>query len=238
VSPPRGCGRWTGLDLSFTGCLPQEQLQGKTAAALEAIRQDSLTPGRCRRPLCRFVRRRGPAFPQEKPLDPLARQKLFDVPFAALMERVAGRPAYVVERHAIQITPGAGYWVDAMARRGSASSSGRFLGIGDPIYNAADSRFRSSRAVRFRWAAWLGPSVVAAARDGMALPRLPASASELDSCARAWGGPSTLLEGARAARPELAAALGAIPRSFTSQLTFWNPRRRRGLAPAPAVLTA
>jgi len=191
---------------------PQEQLQGKTAAALEAIRHDEpdgqaaaadLYAGLFGGVAQRFLKKSRWILSLDKSLS--------DVPFAALMERVAGRSAYIVERHAIQITPGAGYWLDAMARRGSASSNGRFLGIGDPIYNTADSRFRSSNAVHFRWAAWLGPSVVAAARDGMALPRLPASASELDSCSRAWGGPSTLLEGTRAARPELAAALGGDP---------------------------
>ena len=192
---------------------PQDQLQRKTAAALEAIRQDKpdaeadvadLYAGLFGGVAPRFLGKARWILSLDK--------GLLDVPFAALMERVSGRLAYVAERHVIQVTPGAGYWVDAMARRGSASSSGRFLGIGDPIYNAADSRLPSRSAVRFRWAAWLRPGVVSAATPAtLSLPRLPASASELDSCARAWGGPSTLLEGARAALPELAAALDRDP---------------------------
>ena len=211
----------------------QQQLQRKTAAAIEAIRQDApdaeaaatdLYAGLFGGVAPRFLERTRWILSLDK--------SLFDVPFAALMERVATRPAYLAERHVIQVTPGAGYWVDAMRRRGSASSSGRFLGIGDPIYNAADSRLRSPGASRFRWAAWLGPTVVAAATPaGLSLPRLPASASELDSCARAWGGPSTLLEGARAARPELAAALDRDPEIIhfaTHFLESSAPQRDRG----------
>lgn len=192
---------------------PQDQLQRTTAAALEAIRHDepdakaaaaNLYAGLFGGVAPRFLGKARWILSLDK--------SLFDVPFAALIEGVSGRPAYVAERHVVQVTPGAGYWVDAMARRGSASSSGRFLGIGDPIYNAADSRLPSRSAVRFRWAAWLRPSVVsAAAPAALSLPRLPASANELDSCARAWGGPSTLIEGARAASPELAAALNRDP---------------------------
>ena len=192
---------------------PQDQLQRQTASALEAIRQGKPDAEAAAADL--YAGLFGGVAPRflEKARWILSLDKgLFDVPFAALMERVSGRPAYVAEHHVIQVTPGAGYWVDAMARRGSASSSGRFLGIGDPIYNAADSRLPSRIAVRFRWAAWLRPGVVSAATPAtLSLPRLPASASELDFCARAWGGPSTLLEGAQAARPELATALGRDP---------------------------
>jgi CHAT domain-containing protein len=54
-------------------------------------------------------------------------------------------------------------------------------------------------------------AVSAAGPATLSLPRLPASSSELESCARVWGGPSTLLEGARAARPEIARALDRDP---------------------------
>lgn len=214
---------------------PQEHLQRKTAAALEAIRQDAPDAKTAAADLyAALFGGVAPRFLQKARWILSLDKSLFDVPFAALMERVAGRAAYLAERHVIQVTPGAGYWVDAMARRGSASSSGRFLGIGDPIYNAADSRLRPPGAVRFRWAAWLGPTVVAAATPaGLSLPRLPASASELDSCARAWGGPSTLLEGARAARSELAAALDHDPEIIhfaTHFLESSAPQRDRGSA--------
>ncbi len=192
---------------------PQDQLQRKTAAALEAIRQDKPDADAALADL--YAGLLGGVAPR---LLGHARwilsldKGLYNVPFAALRERVSDRVVYVAQRHVVQIAPGAGYWVDAMARRGSESSSGRFLGIGDPIYNAADSRFRPRGAVRFGWAEWLWPSAASAASPaGLPLSRLPASAGELDSCARAWGGASTLLEGAHAARPELAAALGRDP---------------------------
>jgi CHAT domain-containing protein len=191
---------------------PQDRLQRKTAAALQAIRND--TPAAEAAAADLYAGLFGgvaPRFLGKARWILSLDRSLFDVPFAALVERVAGRPAYLVERHETLVTPSAGYWVDAMARRGSASSSGRLLGIGDPIYNAADSRLPTRSAAGFRWPRWLRPSVVAAASPALSLPRLPASASELDSCARAWGGPCTLLEGASAARAELAAALGRDP---------------------------
>ncbi len=193
---------------------PQDQLQRKTAAALEAIRQDKADAEASAVDL--YDGLFGSVSPRflEKARWILSLDKsLFEVPFAALVERASGRHVYVAERHVTQVTPGAGYWVDAMARRGTASAGGRFLGIGDPIYNAADSRLAShGGAVRFHLPAWLRPTAVSAATPAtLSLPRLPASASELDSCARAWGGPATLLEGARAARPELAAALDRDP---------------------------
>ena len=192
---------------------PQDQLKRKTGAALGAIRQDrpdadstaaDLYAGLLGGVAPRFLGKARWILSLDK--------GLFDVPFAALRERVAGQAAYVAERHIVQVTPGAGYWVDAMARRGGASSSGRFLGVGDPIYNAADSRLPTRGGVLFQLAHWLRPGGVSAAGPAtLSLPRLPASASELDTCARVWGGPSTLLEGARAARAELSTALDLDP---------------------------
>jgi hypothetical protein len=41
ASPPRGCGRWPAdPNWRFTGCLPQNELKGKIAITLDAIRQD------------------------------------------------------------------------------------------------------------------------------------------------------------------------------------------------------
>ena len=196
---------------------PQELLQRETSAALESFRQDKPNAEAAAADLYaglfggvrpRFLTKARWILSLDK--------SLFDVPFAALMERISGRQAYVAERHIIQITPGAGCWADGLARRGSASSSGRFLGIGDPIYNAADGRLR--------------PGVVAAASAPLSLPRLPASAGELESCARAWGGPWILLEGARAARPQLAAAMDRDPEIIhfaTHFLESSSPQRDR-----------
>jgi CHAT domain-containing protein len=140
-------------------------------------------------------------------------KNLFDVPFAALVEQAPGRPAYVVEHRVTHVIPGAGYWVDAMSNGEIAlPASGRFLGIGDPIYNAADSRLPPRGTMRRRLVSWLRPAAVSAAAPGtLSLPRLAASAAELDACARAWGGPATLLEGDRAARLPLSAELDRDP---------------------------
>ena len=192
---------------------PQEQLRRKNAAALAAIRQDNADAAGAAADLYRdLFGGVAPGF-LEKPRWILSLDRsLFDVPFAALVVPDAGPPAYVAERHVVQVTPGAGYWVDAVERRGTESANRAFLGVGDPIYNAADARLPQRSAVHLRWAAWLRPGVVSAAGPAaLPLPRLPASAIELDACARAWGGPSTLLEGARAARAELAASLRSDP---------------------------
>jgi CHAT domain-containing protein len=192
---------------------PQDQLLRKTAAALEAIRQD--VPGADAVAADLYDGLLGGVAPRflSKARWILSLDKgLFDVPFATLRERAAGRNAYVAERHVVEIAPGAGYWVDAVARRGSASANGRFLGIGDPIYNAADSRLPARGGALLHLAQWLRPNAVSAAGPAtLSLPRLPASATELDSCARAWGGPATLLEGASAARPDLIRALDRDP---------------------------
>jgi tetratricopeptide (TPR) repeat protein len=211
---------------------PQDQLQRKTAAALESIRQDKPDADRGLAELyAGLLGGVAPRFLRKVRWILSLDQGLFNVPFAALRERVAGHAVYATECHVVQITPGAGYWVDAMARRGGASSSGQFLGIGDPIYNAADSRLPTRGGWRFRLAGWLQPSAVSAAGPAtLSLPRLPASASELASCACAWGGPFTLLEGARAARPELAAAFGRDPEIIhfaTHFLESSEPQRDR-----------
>ena len=192
---------------------PQDELRRKNAAALAAIQQDKPNAAGAAADLYQdLFGGVAPGF-LASPRWVLSLDKsLFDVPFAALVEPGVGQPAYVAERHVVQVTPGAGYWVDAAARRGTESANRGFLGVGDPIYNAADRRLPQRSAVHFRWAAWLRPGVVSAAGPAtLSLPRLPASAVELESCARAWGGPSTLLEGARADRAGIAAALGRDP---------------------------
>ena len=192
---------------------PEEQLQRKIAPTLDAIRQDAPAAEAAAADLyASLLGRVAPRFLGQPRWILSLDKDLVEVPFAALRERVSGQTVYVAERHVVQIAPGAGYWVDAVARRGSASSSGRFLGVGDPIYNAADSRLPARGGWLSGLARWMRPGAVSAAGPArLSLPRLPGSASELESCARVWGGPSTLLEGARAARPELVRALDRDP---------------------------
>jgi CHAT domain-containing protein len=124
---------------------------------------------------------------------------LFDVPFGALVvdqvdqgkaEERKNEPVYLFERTALQAIPGA-----LMLEARTPFGSGPFLGIGDPIYNAADTRYRGSRTGR-----------------GVALARLPATAAELESCSRAWRpGGARLLTGANAGLPMVRAALRSNP---------------------------
>jgi CHAT domain-containing protein len=138
---------------------------------------------------------------------------LFDVPVAALPVSTGPRPVYVAERHTTVVVPGANYWLESTARQTAEPPSPLFLGVGDPIYNAADPRLphrrENSKTV------WLSPlRLFAASRTdaaGLVLPRLVASGAELDDCARAWDGESILLRGAGATRRNLAQQMRRNP---------------------------
>ena len=120
---------------------------------------------------------------------------LFDLPFGALV--IEGRNAegkqeaiYLAQRTALQAIPGA-----LMLEPRTPFGNGPFLGVGDPIYNAADARYQGSRA-----------------RHDGALPRLPGTAAELESCSRAWSPASArLLTGANASLSMVRAALRSNP---------------------------
>jgi tetratricopeptide (TPR) repeat protein len=118
---------------------------------------------------------------------------LFEAPLSALREPDG---VLVAERHVVETIPGAGYWVEAL-NRVRAPSTPLFVGIGDPIYNAADPRLpMPSRA---------GTNAT------LSLPRLVASGAELDESARAWNGERVLLKGADASRENLRAQLARGP---------------------------
>ena len=125
---------------------------------------------------------------------------LFDLPFASLV--VPGKfrqnePNYLVERAALQAIPGA--LMLAPVKQGApraAEAHPTFLGIGDPVYNAADKRYEGDRDKK--------PDV--------ALPRLPATAEELQACSRAWGAAGTrILTGQDAGLASVRAALLSHP---------------------------
>jgi len=122
---------------------------------------------------------------------------LFDLPFAALVPGYEGKdqkrknePIFLFERRELETIPGA-----LMLEPRTPFGNGSFLGIGDPIYNAADSRYRGSRT-----------------KQEIVLPRLPATASELDACARTWNpAKSRVLTGADAGLASVRAALNSNP---------------------------
>jgi CHAT domain-containing protein len=115
---------------------------------------------------------------------------LFDLPFAAL---VVGKnePIYLFERKVLQAIPG----VLMLEPRTTAFRRGSFLGVGDPIYSPADTRYRGDRR-----------------KHEVVLPRLPATATELEACSRAWKPTRTqLLTGANAGLAAVRAALHSNP---------------------------
>jgi CHAT domain-containing protein/tetratricopeptide (TPR) repeat protein len=129
---------------------------------------------------------------------------LFSVPFAALVVGGApDRPVYLAERHAVRLVPSAhliANWQSGHSQPGSADRRGPFVGLGDPVYNTADPRWR--------------PSPGSADGDsGLNLPRLAGSGREIRRCASAWDphAQPLLLEGAAATRVALSKALESEP---------------------------
>ncbi len=123
----------------------------------------------------------------------------FEAPLAALQDSSRQPPAYLAERHVIEMIPGAGYWLEASGRAREVPGS-LFVGVGDPIYNTADPRLPPlSRG------AWQAP------KPALMLPRLVGSGAEIDACARSWRGERVLLKGAAASRDNLASQLRRNP---------------------------
>ncbi len=119
---------------------------------------------------------------------------LFDLPFGALIagyrSTLQNEPIYLGERKVLQLIPGA-----AMIQRRTSSVEGTFLGIGDPVYNAADARYSGPRHTK-----------------NPMLARLPATAQEVESCSRTWNPrDAKVLTGARARLESVRAAIDANP---------------------------
>jgi CHAT domain-containing protein len=194
---------------------PRQRIESQIQAATRAIRGDSTDSASVGANLYRTLF--GPLAPrfQHRTRWLLALDEgLFDVPVAALLENTRPRPVYVAERHTIVVVPGANYWIEASTRQTPGRSAPVFLGIGDPIYNAADPRLPHRRGnTGTGWKSPLGlfTASVPSAADGLVLPRLVASGAELDHCARAWDGENILLEGAGATRHNLAQQMRRNP---------------------------
>jgi CHAT domain-containing protein len=125
---------------------------------------------------------------------------LFDIPFAALVtEQQSGNTVYLMERHSLQTVPG------ALLLRTSGDPEtqgghhrGEFLGVGDPIYNQVDPR-------------WRGP---VSGHPEDQLQRLAGSGDEVQSSAESWtksGGTAVLLEGPQARRDSFLRRLETLP---------------------------
>ena len=95
---------------------------------------------------------------------------LYNLPFPALVTSPAGQPpVWLVERVSTRSVPGA-----LLMEERPATLSGPFVGIADPVYNAADARYTGRK--------WRSESV---------LTRLPNTDREVRSCARAWDAPES-----------------------------------------------
>ena len=140
---------------------------------------------------------------------------LYDVPFEALSAGDAkdGRSAFLIERAALETIPGA-----LLLESGKLHASGSFVGIADPVFNTADSRYTGRK-----------PKVSSTA---VMLPRLPNTGPEIDACSRAWGSASPrLLKGAAADIGTVESALSASPAviHFATHVIAGTDEYRSGL---------
>src|SRR5665213_283702 len=125
---------------------------------------------------------------------------LFNVPFAALVTGHGANPVYLVDTHTLQTVSGAlllnpaADFASSGRRRG-----GEFLGVGDPIYNQVDPRWRGAVSNR--------------SSTGQ-LQRLVGSRNEIESSAKTWaagGGAAVVLQGPEAQRDTFLGRLGQRP---------------------------
>jgi CHAT domain-containing protein len=130
---------------------------------------------------------------------------LFELPFGALVTAKMGpNPSYLIERNSLRVIPSA-------AMLGAAEPktiTGPFLGIGDPIYNTADSRWKTpgSRLTSRQWLTSMfhfGHSNPA--DSSLELARLAGSGREIQASARAWQSSLTpiLLQGKLSHRTQI-----------------------------------
>jgi CHAT domain-containing protein len=153
---------------------------------------------------------------------------LFDLPFAALVtEQQGGNTVYLVERHSLQTVPGAlllGVSESQSGRRDPARGPilgevpGEFLGVGDPIYNVADQRWR--RPLFFS-----RPNKT----EGQ-LDRLVGSGREVEASARSWrdaSGSATVLQGPAAQRDKFLGLLAGHPAVIHLATHVLEPTDRR-----------
>lgn len=146
-------------------------------------------------------------------------EQLFQVPFSALvMNREGERTKYLAAGHSLQITSGASLWSSRGSGASELASAGAFLGIGDAIYNTADSRWprptlhlaATGLPVSDPEGAWKANGMW----QNLYLARLAGSGREIELCARTWtagSGKPILLKGADASKANILTALGMGP---------------------------
>jgi CHAT domain-containing protein len=205
----------TRKTLRLSRLAPAERIRRAVEEFRDAVRQGRPEVGRLGEQL--YGQLFGQLTPEEsnKPSWLLSLEdSLFELPFAALVaERKGGKVVYVVERHSLQVVPGA---LPLSRNSGSKRPSGGFLGVGDPIYNVADPRWRTASTAPRR-----GPGMFELfaqahpiAADAGELARLVASADEVEASALSWragSGATALLEGPDARRSKFVSSLSPPP---------------------------
>jgi len=143
---------------------------------------------------------------------------LFNVPFAALVTEQGANPVYLVDTHTLQTVSGA-LLLNAGSVRSGDQRRGEFLGVGDPIYNQVDPR-------------WRGP--VSSSSSTGQLQRLVGSRMEVESSAETWvagGGAAVVLQGSEAQRDTFLGRLQRRPAviHLATHVLFPNTSREQGL---------
>jgi CHAT domain-containing protein len=145
---------------------------------------------------------------------------LFNVPFAALVIKNRENPVYLVDTHTLQTVSGALLLNPASdSASGGHRHRGEFLGVGDPIYNQVDPR-------------WRGP--VSANSSTGQLQRLVGSRNEVESSAQTWlagGGAAVVLQGPEAQRDVFLGRLEQRPAviHLATHVLFPTANREQGL---------
>jgi len=146
---------------------------------------------------------------------------LFDVPFAALRFPLpSGETRFLIERNSLRIVPGIAL-IDPARKK---PELGRFVGVGDPIYNTADARWQSPPR------SWFAALPDRAAEPSLA--RLPGSGREIQACSREWRSRETptLLLGKAVNRQHLEPLLSSHPAVLHLATHILQPMAQRELA--------
>ncbi len=143
---------------------------------------------------------------------------LFAMPAPALVTSVGSGPAaYLIERNSLRVLPSA----EMLRLPQRSSPAGPFLGVGDPIYNAADSRRQSASGKSFSWRSLFHFAQTNPTSTAPEFTRLAGSGLEVQVSAATWKQsrarrqadvqPPILLQGKLCQRTQIARNLQAGP---------------------------
>jgi CHAT domain-containing protein len=130
---------------------------------------------------------------------------LFEIPFAALVTSLGSTSkSYLIERNSLRVVPAA----EMLRLPAQSSPVGPFLGIGDPIYNTADSRWVRASEKSYTWGSlrslfhFAQTNSIAASPE---LTRLVGSGREVQTSAAEWQSQATniLLQGKLSQRTQI-----------------------------------